>query len=58
MIQDADHRESLRKELSEMDIKELLFSNPGTYFKQAIDYIITNHPITTSPILIGELNAN
>jgi hypothetical protein len=53
MINDKDYRGGKRKELAEMNIKELLFCDPGDSFKRAIDYIIANHPIKEKCTLIS-----
>jgi len=55
MIEDADHRQALRDKLATINLREKLFYDPGTYFLQAFDYIIENHPIKSDgPIFIGE----
>lgn len=42
-----------RDHLASIDLKERLFTLKGSHFKQAIDYIIANHPFTET-VCIGE----
>lgn len=57
LIDDDVFRAEYRAKLAALDLKKILFSTSGTYFKDAVDYIIANHPIERGdPILIGDLN--
>lgn len=52
LITDPDMLRAQREHLASLDLKAVLF-NENTYFKQAVDYILQNHPFTETK-LIGE----
>lgn len=52
LITEPDLLRAQREHLASVDLKERLF-NENTYFKQAVDYILQNHPFTETK-LIGE----
>ena len=52
MIDDKEFRMSKREHVANLNLKEVLFCNPGDNFRKAIDYIIANHPIKDKVTLI------
>lgn len=55
LITDPDELKRQREHLASIDLKERLFTLDGTYFKDAFDYILSNHPFNET-VCIGEQN--
>jgi hypothetical protein len=53
LIRDEHLRTHYRDLLANMDLKKALFAKKPDYFKQAVDYIIANHPFKET-VLINE----
>lgn len=53
LITNPDELKRQRAHLADINLKERLFTLEGTYFKDAIDYIIENHPFYNT-VSIGE----
>lgn len=55
LITNPDELKRQREHLASIDLKDRLFALKGAHFKDAIDYIISNHPFTETKV-IGEIN--
>lgn len=55
LITNPDEIKRQREHLASIDLKERLFTLKGTHFKDAIDYIMSNHPFNET-VCIGEQN--
>jgi predicted O-linked N-acetylglucosamine transferase (SPINDLY family) len=53
LITNPEELKRQREHLASIDLKERLFTLKGTYFKDAIEHIISNHPFTET-VCIGE----
>lgn len=53
LITDPEELKRQRDHLASIDLKSRLFTLRGNHFKEAIDYIIANHPFTET-VCIGE----